>query len=52
MLQTFELIYESYITYVEKYFGIDAIVVFDGYENNAKNIKKYRASKPKVGKKV
>jgi len=31
MCQTFELIY----TYVDKHFGIDAIVVFDGYENNA-----------------
>lgn len=30
--QRFELISESYITYLKKLFGTDQIVVFDGYQ--------------------
>jgi len=36
-IQRFELISDSYVTYVEKHFGIEAIVVFDCYENNSKS---------------
>ena len=52
MRQTFELICDSYITYVEKHFGIGAIVVFDGYENNAKNIKSTELQRRRLKKKV
>jgi len=41
-IQIFELICDSYITYVEKHFGTDAIGVFDGYEKIAKSIKRQR----------
>lgn len=50
-VETFELIYESYITYVEKHFGTDAIVVFDGYENNAKSIKSSERQRRRLKKK-
>ena len=51
MRQTFSLICESYITYVEKYFGIDAIVVFYSYENNAKRIKNTERQRRRLEKK-
>lgn len=52
MCQTFELICESYITYVEKHFGTDVIVVFDGYENNAKSIKSSERQRRRLKKSV
>jgi len=51
MNKTFELICESYITYVEKHFGADTIVVFDGYENNAKSIKSSERQRRRLKKK-
>jgi len=51
MRQTFELICESYITYVEKHFGTDVNIVFDGYENNAKSIKSSERQRRRLHKK-
>lgn len=42
---------ESYITYVEKHLGIDAIVVFDDYDNNAKSIKSSERQRQRLKKK-
>jgi len=36
---TFHCIIDRYVDYVQRYFGSNIIVVFDGYNNNSKNIK-------------
>ncbi|KAL4105063.1 hypothetical protein QTP88_020338 [Uroleucon formosanum] len=36
---TFQCIFNKYIVYLKKHFGSNVIVVFDGYNDNSKNIK-------------
>lgn len=36
---TFQCIFNKYIAYLKKHFGSNVIVVFDGYNDNSKNIK-------------
>jgi len=36
---TFDLIFQTYINYIQKHFGSNVTIVFDGYDDNSKNIK-------------